>query len=102
MALWGMSEHAILPAEARCCQGIRGGGWPTRAADERDLLAPVAAFAIRCSPMPSDVVAIIGAGPAGAFAAEMLARAGRKVLLIDEKLAWEKPCGGGITHKALV
>jgi len=32
----------------------------------------------------------------------MLARAGRKVLLIDEKLAWEKPCGGGITHKALV
>jgi len=52
--------------------------------------------------MPSDVVAIIGAGPAGAFAAEMLARAGRKVLLIDEKLAWEKPCGGGITHKALV
>jgi geranylgeranyl reductase family protein len=52
--------------------------------------------------MPSDEIAIIGAGPAGAFAAEMLARAGRKVLLIDEKLAWEKPCGGGITHKALV
>src|SRR5581483_7006223 len=24
------------------------------------------------------------------------------VLLIDEKLAWEKPCGGGITDKALV
>ena len=24
-----------------------------------------------------------------------------KVLLFDEKLAWEKPCGGGITHKAL-
>ena len=47
-------------------------------------------------------IAIIGAGPAGAFAAESLARAGRKVLLFDEKLAWEKPCGGGITHKALV
>lgn len=47
-------------------------------------------------------IAIVGAGPAGAFAAESLARAGRKVLLIDEKLAWEKPCGGGITHKALL
>jgi geranylgeranyl reductase family protein len=48
------------------------------------------------------LIAIIGAGPAGAFAAEALARAGRNVLLLDEKLAWEKPCGGGITHKALV
>ena len=48
------------------------------------------------------LIAIIGAGPAGAFAAEALARGGRKVLLLDEKLAWEKPCGGGITHKALV
>ena len=47
-------------------------------------------------------IAVIGAGPAGAFAAERLARAGCKVLLLDEKLAWEKPCGGGITHKALV
>jgi len=47
-------------------------------------------------------IVIIGAGPAGAFAAEGLARAGRTVLLVDEKLAWEKPCGGGITHKALV
>jgi len=46
-------------------------------------------------------VAIIGGGPSGAFAAELLARAGRTVLLIDEKLAWEKPCGGGITDKAL-
>lgn len=46
-------------------------------------------------------VAIVGGGPAGAFTAELLARAGRKVLLIDEKLAWEKPCGGGITDKAL-
>lgn len=31
-----------------------------------------------------------------------LARAGREVLLFDEKLAWEKPCGGGLTDKALV
>lgn len=47
------------------------------------------------------LIAIIGAGPAGSFAAENLARAGRRVLLIDEKLAWEKPCGGGVTHKTL-
>ena len=46
-------------------------------------------------------IAIIGGGPAGAFAAAELARAGRKVLLFDEKLAWEKPCGGGLTDKAL-
>ena len=26
---------------------------------------------------------------------------GQKVVLIDDKLAWEKPCGGGITDKAL-
>jgi geranylgeranyl diphosphate/geranylgeranyl-bacteriochlorophyllide a reductase len=45
--------------------------------------------------------AIIGAGPAGSLAAAKLARAGRRVLLLDEKPAWEKPCGGGITHKAI-
>ncbi|MBN8733591.1 MAG: NAD(P)/FAD-dependent oxidoreductase [Acidobacteria bacterium] len=45
-------------------------------------------------------VAILGGGPAGATCAERLAAAGMKVVLFDEKLAWEKPCGGGITHKA--
>ncbi len=45
-------------------------------------------------------VAILGGGPAGAFAAEQLAAAGLRVLLFDEKLAWEKPCGGGLTFKA--
>jgi len=45
-------------------------------------------------------VAILGGGPAGAFAAERLASAGLRVQLFDEKLAWEKPCGGGLTHKA--
>src|SRR5256885_13900120 len=45
-------------------------------------------------------VAILGGGPAGAFAAEQLASAGMRVSLFDEKLAWEKPCGGGLTHKA--
>src|SRR5215469_8878952 len=47
-------------------------------------------------------IAIIGGGPAGALAAQELARAGRHVLLFDEKLAWEKPCGGGLTEKALL
>jgi flavin-dependent dehydrogenase len=46
-------------------------------------------------------IAIVGGGPAGARAGELLARGKRDVLLFDEKLAWEKPCGGGITHKAL-
>jgi len=45
-------------------------------------------------------VAILGGGPAGAFAAEQLASAGLRVQLFDEKLAWEKPCGGGLTYKA--
>ncbi|HEY1265592.1 MAG TPA: NAD(P)/FAD-dependent oxidoreductase [Terriglobales bacterium] len=46
-------------------------------------------------------IAVIGGGPAGSTAAACLAQAGRKTIVFDEKLAWEKPCGGGITHKAL-
>lgn len=45
-------------------------------------------------------VAILGGGPAGAFAAEQLASAGLEAIVLDEKLAWEKPCGGGLTYKA--
>lgn len=52
--------------------------------------------------MPSaHAVAVVGGGPAGAFLASQLASAGRAVTLFDEKLAWEKPCGGGLTAKAL-
>ncbi len=46
-------------------------------------------------------IAIVGGGPAGALAGALLAAGDRDVLLFDEKLAWEKPCGGGLTHKAL-
>jgi flavin-dependent dehydrogenase len=45
-------------------------------------------------------VAVLGGGPAGALAAERLASAGVNTVLFDEKLAWEKPCGGGLTWKA--
>jgi flavin-dependent dehydrogenase len=34
------------------------------------------------------------------MAAERLASAGMEAIVLDEKLAWEKPCGGGITYKA--
>jgi flavin-dependent dehydrogenase len=46
-------------------------------------------------------IAIVGGGPAGAMAGALLAAGSRDVLLFDERLAWEKPCGGGLTHKAL-
>ena len=49
----------------------------------------------------SERIAVVGGGPAGAFAAAELARFGCKVVLFDEKLAWEKPCGGGLTDKAI-
>lgn len=47
-------------------------------------------------------VIIAGAGPAGSFAAERLARAGVRVALFDGRLPGEpKACGGGVTSKAL-
>ena len=46
-------------------------------------------------------IAVVGGGPAGAMCGERLARSGFHVTLYDEHLAWEKPCGGGLTHKAI-
>lgn len=46
-------------------------------------------------------VAIVGAGPAGAHLAHLLATNGHDVKLFDAREAWEKPCGGGVTSKAL-
>lgn len=51
--------------------------------------------------MQPHVTAIIGGGPAGAMTAEALARGGARVLVFEEKLGWEKPCGGGLSHKVL-
>ncbi|MDP9054596.1 MAG: NAD(P)/FAD-dependent oxidoreductase, partial [Acidobacteriota bacterium] len=45
-------------------------------------------------------VAVLGGGPSGAFAAAQLASRGCDTVVFDEKLAWEKPCGGGLTWKA--
>ena len=45
---------------------------------------------------------IVGAGPAGSFAAELLAKHGARVALFDGRPEGEpKPCGGGVTAKAL-
>jgi geranylgeranyl reductase family protein len=46
-------------------------------------------------------VAIVGAGPAGAWAAYTLARRGARVALFDPSHPREKACGGGVTGRAL-
>lgn len=47
-------------------------------------------------------VLIVGAGPAGSFAAELLAEGGRRVALFDGRPPGDpKACGGGVTAKAL-
>jgi len=46
-------------------------------------------------------VAVVGAGPAGAWTATLLARRGARVVLIDPTHPREKPCGGGVTGRAL-
>jgi len=46
---------------------------------------------------------IVGAGPAGTFAAEHLAKGGARVALFDARPPGEpKACGGGVTSKALI
>jgi len=46
-------------------------------------------------------VAVVGAGPAGALLAHDLARDGAAVTVFDASHPREKPCGGGLTAKAL-
>jgi len=48
-----------------------------------------------------DDVAILGAGPAGAWAAFVLARGGARVTMFDPSHPREKACGGGVTGRAL-
>jgi flavin-dependent dehydrogenase len=46
-------------------------------------------------------VAVVGAGPGGSLVAYHLARDGASVTVFDASHPREKPCGGGITAKAL-
>jgi len=47
-------------------------------------------------------VAVVGGGPAGAAAAITLARRGRDVVLVDKaRFPRDKPCGGGLTMRAV-
>jgi flavin-dependent dehydrogenase len=46
-------------------------------------------------------VAVVGAGPAGSLLSYHLARDGAKVALFDPSHPREKPCGGGLTARAL-
>ncbi len=51
--------------------------------------------------MPRYDVLVVGAGPSGSWAAQRLARAGARVALVDGSHPREKPCGGGVTGRAL-
>jgi geranylgeranyl reductase family protein len=46
-------------------------------------------------------IAIVGAGPAGSWTARQLAARGARVVLLDPSHPREKPCGGGVTGRAL-
>lgn len=52
-------------------------------------------------------IAIIGGGPAGSTAAERLLTGshsrprGLQITIFEERPGWEKPCGGGLTAKAI-
>src|ERR1041385_8467920 len=48
----------------------------------------------------ADVV-VVGAGPAGCWTARTIARLGARVALVDGSHPREKPCGGGVTGRAL-
>src|SRR5688572_22792050 len=46
-------------------------------------------------------IAVVGGGPGGSWASILLARRGHSVTLLDPQAPWEKPCGGGVTFRAL-
>ncbi len=46
-------------------------------------------------------IGIIGARLSGSYAALLLAQQGHEVLLVDDTTLKEKPCGGGVTAKAV-
>ena len=44
-------------------------------------------------------VIVSGAGPAGSKCAEVLAKNGFKVALIERDTSWRKPCGGAVSNR---
>ena len=46
-------------------------------------------------------IAVIGSGPAGCLVSRLLVLQGHETTLIDAQGPWEKPCGGGLTARAL-
>src|SRR5258708_29555359 len=54
-----------------------------------------------CNVLTKADIAIVGGGPAGARAADVLARRGARVTIYDASHPREKPCGGGGTRPAL-
>jgi len=44
---------------------------------------------------------IVGGGPAGARAGELLANQGARVILYEARAGWEKPCGGGVPERGV-
>ena len=52
--------------------------------------------------MANRKIAVVGAGPAGATAARMLAERGAEVTCYEaRRFPRQKPCGGGLTPKSL-
>ena len=46
-------------------------------------------------------VIISGAGPSGSQCAEVIAKAGYNVALIEKNTNWRKPCGGAVHSSVL-
>src|SRR5262249_28268108 len=85
-----LKEAAVL---ANCAAGVGGGeGGPRVRLPRRGPGRP---------PGRSMRVAVVGAGPAGSLLALRLAEGGIRALLFDASHPREKPCGGGLTGKAL-
>ena len=55
---------------------------------------------LRLTMSPFDI-AVVGGGPAGAWTAYLLATRGARVAIIDGSHPREKPCGGGLSARAL-